>query len=398
MKVSTIDAVRPDAISVLVIDGEQWLALLVARCLAQVPNVRIHVLSEAARAPLRVSRHRRSYRVARTRHDPARRLEVIHETARQTGADVLLPVTEEAILFAATHAADLRRRAALVPLPSPAVLSSTIDKWAFAQVAERHDLPIPATIRYTPDATFESALLVLPFPVLVKPMRGEGGKGIARFNYPEEVTRFLRDMPAEQAAAQIVQTFLPGWDVDCSVLCQDGHILAYTVQRPTLFGTRDFKPSAAIEFVTDEKALAVARRWAAATGWNGVAHIDLRRSTNDGQLRILEVNARYWTSLLGSLRMGVNFPWLSCLAALDIPFPSPRYRHGHYAEFGGMLRQRLRGFSPESGASVPFRETSLRYSLVDPLADLVHLGRQSRLSRLFRHRGRSGTPTRDTLS
>ncbi len=40
--------------------------------------------------------------------------------------------------------------------------------------------------------------------------------------------------------------------------------------------------------------------------WNRIAHIDLRYDI-DGNLYIIEVNPRFWESLLASLSAGINF-------------------------------------------------------------------------------------------
>ena len=373
----------PDDISVLIIDGERWLSLLVACCLCQIPNVRVHVLSEAPRAVLRFSRYRRSFHVIRSRHDDARRLEVVDEMVGRTGADIILPVAEESIRFATTHASELSHTATLVPVPALEAFTATADKGSLAEFARRHDLPVPETVCCSDEPHFDASLRSLEFPVLVKPTFNEGGRGIRLFSRPDDVLRYLRAFP-ESEARHIVQKFLPGRDVGCSVLCRDGRILAHTIQWRIVSGDNDFGPANGLEFLDDDRVLGLARRWAEIAGWSGVAHIDMRLSDEDGQLRILEVNARYWTSLLGSLMMGTNFPYLACLAALNIPFSPPNYHHGRHYELSTALRQRLS--RPRSGSAPPhlFDETALRYRLADPLADTVHVVRESRPWKLLR--------------
>lgn len=373
-----------DDISVLIIDGERWLSQLVACCLCQIPNVRVHALSEAPRAVLRFSRYRRSFHVIRSRHDDARRLEVVGEMVGRTGADIILPIAEESIRFATTYAPELSRTAALVPVPTLKAFTATADKGSLAELARRHDLPIPETIRCSDEPHFDASLRSLEFPVLVKPTFNEGGRGIRLFSRPDDALRYLRALPQSEAPQHLVQEFLPGRDVGCSVLCRDGRILAHTIQWRIMSGNSDFGPAKGLEFLDDDRVFRLARRWAETVGWSGVAHIDMRQSDDDGRLHILEVNARYWTSLLGSLMMGTNFPYLACLAALNIPFSPPNYRHGRYYELGTALRQRLS--RSWSGSAPPhlFDETALRYRLADPLADTVHVVRESRLWKLLR--------------
>ena len=368
-------------ISVLIVDGERGLALLVARCLGQVPGVRIHVLSEVSWSALRVSRHRESYRAIRSRAD-ADRLDAIRWPVIGTGADVVLPVTERSIQFAIRHQSELAGFASLPPLPSMCAFSTSTDKGLLAEYAVQRGLAIPDTIRVRPEANIDDLVREIDYPVLIKPVRGEGGKGIRRFDQPAGAAQFLRSLSVEQASRRLIQRFIPGRDIDCSVLCQDGRILAHTIQRPIVAPMNSFAPASGIEFVADNSALDLAERWASASRWSGVAHLDMRCADDGTRPYLLEVNARYWTSLLGSLQMGVNFPYLACLAALNVPIVSPSYRHGRYFEVGAALRQRLDRLAGKGGIACSLDETPLRFALADPLAEVLHFIRRVGVSRV----------------
>ena len=59
----------------------------------------------------------------------------------------------------------------------------------------------------------------------------------------------------------------------------------------------------------------------------GVALIDLRNNNQDDHIKVLEINPRYWGSLIGALSTGVNFLYFACLSGLGIPFDRPDYIH-----------------------------------------------------------------------
>lgn len=132
------------------------------------------------------------------------------------------------------------------------------------------------------------------------------GAGIVFFTNQAELEQFLRNQ--EDSADFIIQEFIQCYDLSCSVLCRNGEILAYTIQRGVIPGRERFQPPAGIEFVHQEQVIKNVKRLMQALKWSGIVNIDFIYDENDKQAKILEVNPRYWQSLLGSLFAGVNFP------------------------------------------------------------------------------------------
>ena len=144
-----------------------------------------------------------------------------------------------------------------------------------------------------------------------------------------------------------------------------------------------------IEFVQEEKTLGVVQQLMRELKWTGVAHVDLRYDVHADHPRVIEINARYWRSLLGSLVAGVNFPYLACRTALGEVFPVPEYRHTRFISKPFPALQHLFKVPGRSGAvSVSFAETNFAYMFRDPLPDLVR-----EIRNLFR--GRSWIPKKD---
>ncbi|MFQ5436991.1 MAG: ATP-grasp domain-containing protein, partial [Anaerolineae bacterium] len=136
-------------------------------------------------------------------------------------------------------------------------------------------IPCPRTRLVTSDENFEQSLNCLSFPALLKPVRGSDGKGIQIFNDSVSLIKTL-EKNKDFAGQYIVQSFIDGYDIDCNVLCQDGKILAHTIQKGFIFRGRQFAPPAGIEFVQNEQIFEIVNRWVSATRWTGVAHLDLR--------------------------------------------------------------------------------------------------------------------------
>lgn len=356
-------------LTVLMIDGQSTYALNVIRCLANAGH-QVHVLSTVHRASLRVARHVGSFRIWNGIDGPGA-LAACEEIAREVRADLCMAIDEAAIGVLAENSAPLS--VPIAPIPTAASLRTAIDKWQFAEFSRTWQLPHPPTYLCTPDAAFRQCLAAVRFPVLIKPRRGGNAAGIRQFADREALLRHLGANP-QLYGTTIVQTLIPGEDIDCSVLCRDGKILAHTIQRAFL-PTEGFKPPGAVEFVHDDNVLRVVRDAMMMFNWTGVAHIDLRRDAETDELRFLEINPRFWGSVLASLHAGVNFPHLACLAALDESFTAPRFRECRYVAGSTAARLWRHGQIGMRRAGFRFRDTALAYALADPLACFLDLFR-----------------------
>jgi predicted ATP-grasp superfamily ATP-dependent carboligase len=104
----------------------------------------------------------------------------------------------------------------------------------------------------------------------------------------------------------------------------------------------------------------------------------MRHDERDGQVKVIELNPRFWRSLLGSLAVGVNFPYLACLHALGRAPVAPVPEAGRYLH---ETRIAMRQLFHQHGAQHPyrFRDTVLTESVRDPLPELALLLFHNRL-------------------
>jgi len=370
--------------TVLVVElgSEHGLALLVARSLAEWHGTRIHILTADAASAARYSRHVQSLCSWGSASSAGTAGGILSQEAKRVRADVVLPVDQQAVRVLTAHRHSLSAATRLVPMPSIASLDHADDKHAVALLLQELQLSLPRTIPVTRDSGFAGTLGTLSFPVLLKPTRRAGGRGIREFATAAALVEYamhgtLGDEP------HIVQEFVRGYDLSCNVLCEDGRIVAHTLQRGFLPPAKPFQMPSGVEFFYHDDTMASIRKLVAALKWNGVANIDMRFDEAEGRARILEINPRFWASLLGSVSVGVNFAELACRIALDLECPAVDYRLGRFIVqkrvalrhlFGVLRRDRNRSTSP--------LRSVLSYLAVDPFPEIALLVRQLRRSLL----------------
>ena len=98
-----------------------------------------------------------------------------------------------------------------------------------------------------------------------------GGRGVFVCRREAEVDAAIAAWPAWP---RLVQRFVPGDDRDVSVLARDGRVVAAAVQDRFL--------RHGLRFVDEPEALALAARLVEATGFSGLAHLDMRRRPDGG--------------------------------------------------------------------------------------------------------------------
>ena len=353
-----------DILSILIIDGESDHALKVLRCLANAPRTKIHVLSSAPNARIGSSRHYTSFRQHKYT-DEDNFLKEIRTVAEQENVNVILPVNEPSVRFTAKYRELLEEFTNITPIPKLDTFETAVDKWLLGDFMQKLGIPTPKTIRGMRGGDFGEQLDEMSFPVLLKPTRGENGQGIRQFEDRLSLNTFLKNNHKD-SSPYIIQNTIKGYDIDCSVLCKEGRILAHTIQKTIVPNQVRFRSPFAIEFVQHDEILRVVEQLVAALRLTGIAHIDLMVDETDQQVKVLEMNLRYWQSLMASLAVGANFPYLSCLAALDKPLPPTGYRCGRYIELMALLHVMANKSLAKNLPRFKHSEIGWRYLLADP--------------------------------
>lgn len=364
-------------LKVLIPDGESWLAYSVQSCLAQIPDIKVVVLSNNAWDSMRFSRYTHQFFSYVQGEDDKAKLEAVYDTVKRAQIDIVLPVDNDSIRLLSLHKKSLLEITALAPVPDVELIDIAANKWLLAEWLQQHDIPCPTTILYRLDQDFEKELDALTFPVLLKPTQqlgdsvGVGGRGICIFNNRSELLAFRKENTVGQ---YIIQSFINGYDLGCNVLCREGKIEAYTIQKGFMASNVRFEPAVGIDFIDNTEAYNVVSDLVSKLNWTGVANFDLRYDEQDQQIKVIEINPRFWGSLLGSFCAGVNFPYLACLAGLDQDCTKINYKSIRYVNGGAAINLLRQRFIQQRYRESIFDSSALEFMLKDPFPKIFAYG------------------------
>ena len=359
--------VLDEKFSVLIPDGDDANALSVVRCLAEKNNIKVVVLSPDKHDAIRFSRH-----VSKFIYDPAgetkeKKLAAIIDAVKKTNADILLPVGVKAIRLIAEHREDFSTLAALPPMPELDSFDLANDKWQMSRWAEENRIPHPKTRLFSSGDTIREHLSHIAFPVIVKPRNGFGGNGIRIFENSEEFQRWCSEF--EHTDDHIIQSYIKGHDIDCSIVCHEGKILAHTIQKSIKYSA-DYPWPYGLEFLSHDEIFNIVEEIVKRFNWSGVAHLDLRYDEIEKRSKLIEINPRFWASVAASIFAGVNFPYLSCLSALKRELPTLKTENKIVVRTGPAIKMTFNRLFKKKNEFF-FDNTFLEFILKDPLPTII---------------------------
>ena len=230
-----------------------------------------------------------------------------------------------------TSLARARARFAIpVAAPPIAKIELANDKAALLRAAEAAGVPIPRTFFDAAARVDEIAATAKP-PLLVRPNRGSGGRGLVRVERPEDLAAAIGQVMARHGSV-LVQEYVPTdtGGFGCSaVMGLDAHPVALFCHRRLREYPVAGGPATLVESIHDETLAAQAKTLLEKLGWTSVAMTEWRRDARDGVLRLIEINPRMWGSSMLALDAGVDVPWLLYRVHRGLPVePVTTYRAG----------------------------------------------------------------------
>lgn len=300
---------------VLVPDGDSTWALSVIQCLSHIERYKLFVLSNKKRTATKYSKYTSYYKYYK-RTTETDWLEIVKNEIRANNISVVVPIAEPEHSFFIKYKDAISQISKIIPLPELSNFEIAKGKKLLSDFAETNNIAHPRSFYITSESDKQQMLATANFPILIKPVDQKGGDGIIKVmtgeDFEEQVPKIVQPL--------FIQEYIEGYDIDCSVLCLNGKIITYTIQKGTLVGHNPYAPQLGFDFITNEEVFQIAKTTMSKLNWSGVAHLDLRYDSKTNSYLLLEINPRFWGSIEGSRVSGINFPDLAIqLAQGNLP-------------------------------------------------------------------------------
>lgn len=322
---------------VLVTSGEERSALASVRSLGKGGH-RVIVCSESGRSLAGASRWASlETPVGSPSENPGGFAAAVGDLADRHEVDVVLPVTDPAVLALLTHRERIPREVS-VPFPPLDTYRALSDKALVTERAADLGIAVPRQeLVSNPEEVDSETVERLGFPAVVKPTRSVvvgrrqtlSSTRVRQVRDREGLRRLLEQLPAEHFPV-LVQEFVPGAGAGVFLLRWNGRIYARFAHRRL----REKPPSGGVSVYREgvrppSDLFASSERLLEMFAWRGVAMVEYRVEPDSGTPYLMEINGRLWGSLQLAIDSGVDFPNLLVRLALGEEVrPVTDYRTG----------------------------------------------------------------------
>jgi len=235
------------------------------------------------------------------------------KTIQENSVEVLFPMDDNVMDVVIAHKEELQKICRML-LPDANDYKIASDKGLAVVAAQRSGLDCPET--WVPEdedelLNLEAYVAEITFPLVIKPRKSNGSRGIVVVNKREEfVERYLQ--VHQRFQFPLIQEYIspgPRFDV-CLLFNNRSQLRASFVQEELRHFPLDRGPSTVQKSVWRPDLVELAAGLLKDLNWQGIAEVEFMYDEKDGKLKFMEINPRFWNSLYLSILSGVDFPWL----------------------------------------------------------------------------------------
>jgi len=206
-------------------------------------------------------------------------------------------------------------------------LSKISNKYQQYLLAKEAGIGVPDTYSITNKDDLESIKEKLKYPVFLKGMdvnlwRSKISSSIKGYQLNNEQDLYeVASTLIEQDVPFIIQKIIKGPDTNhykyCSYISKSGKVLVeFTLQKirqsPIRFGI-----GSVVQSVYFEELVIIGRKLLKGIGYNSVSSVEFKLDEEDGKLKLIEINPRYWQQNLLTYYCKSNFAYVNYLDLID---------------------------------------------------------------------------------
>ena len=356
-------------LKILVLEGRPKIALHSIYCLLEQKNYEVHLLSRFPKSMNKFSRLIASYRFCDG--DDKAFIEAIDEQIDKFQCDLLMPLFELDIELVLNNFDHFREKINIIPLPSAELYQMADHKGMLAEFLQDNNINTPETIVYYNKETFLEQAKSMSYPALLKATQSYGGSGISKVEKYDQLEPLLDQQSQLNRGSLILQEMIDGYDVDCNILCVNGETKAISVQKG-LFAPKAYAMAEIIEIKHNQEIVKLIQKLFQKMKWSGLAHVDLRFDRKTQNFKIIEINPRFWGTILGSLVAGgINFPVLTVKASFQQEIKNHQSDDGYFVFFERYFKDKLKRGKDRQSRKLQLSDTDFKWFIRDPLPRIM---------------------------
>jgi predicted ATP-grasp superfamily ATP-dependent carboligase len=269
------------------------------------------------------------------KRDLSKFVQDVNRFSRQFRADSVFPTSEAAIMACSKYQDELECSPII---PHEHLIETVFNKAKTLNLAASLGIPVPATIRLAGEDSRRLDELQMDFPVVIKSSSSEfllgdkvetSAKTVYAFN-KVELEKECRSR-LERGQSILLQQYIDGYGVGVSGLFAGGRPVAVIGHRRLRESDPLGGPSALAESIEPApELLEAAIRLFERLQFTGPAMAEFKVDHRSGRAYLMEINGRFWGTILLALASGLDLPYLywKMLNSMDIGPEETVYRAG----------------------------------------------------------------------
>lgn len=248
------------------------------------------------------SRYCEAVRCPDPNRDEGALLAFLSDLAQRLGQRaVVFPTSDDYVRFLSRYRSALEEQFSLALAPAPAI-DLVVDKRRTYEEARRLGVPVPAFGSPQDDVSLSRLAQGMAYPALIKPVMSHtgakliSGKAI-KAESAEELIEHYRRLSGSWGSL-MVQEMIPGgddhlWTLGAYISPQGRPLAVFSGRKlrqyPPRFGTCSLG-----ECAWNLDVVKIGLRLLKGIGYTGPTQVEFKRDPRDGQLKLVEINARTW--------------------------------------------------------------------------------------------------------